>query len=496
MTQDTSRDQKSDGTNEPLENGVLPDEGTFDPAAATQELTAYLDGELPSEEASRIERRLNEDPKFLAEMQSLQRSWDVIDAVANDPVDDSFVRTTMEMIVADAQMIGVSSRLGRANRVKQPLLILLPAVLLVVSFLAARYVQSEPHRRLLQNLALIENLDRYRMINCDLVFLERLNQRDLFSQEDLFVGELDDLRNVVREIHKDTESLYHPDDDPETYLASLNRAQLQRLKLNYESFSKLPDSELARLTEFHEQIQSHAERDQLMTVLDAYYDWLVALGATEKASLLDLDTDKRLAKIAEIRFQQSKSALGREGATKLPLDRDEEYLLNWFDLTIKSHEAYIRRQFPDIVSSYQSEGDASTAIPREQLARFAQQAPVKQLVAVLMRVDRQFIQDLIYEDIDLLRRGMSYEAQLIISDQDFSNQKALVLNWIEAAHEAKATIPDEKLKEFYEQLPAEKRDQLDRMSIEEWTNTLRRMFRERNTLFRIEDIEDLFFGGF
>lgn len=491
-----ARNGNEDASDELAEPGLLPDESSFDPNTTTQELTAYLDGELTPEEAARIEQRLNDDPQFLAEMRSLQRTWDAFDGVSPEPIGDSFVRTTMEMIVAEARNGGASSRVTRPNRIKRPVLLLLPLMLAIVSFFVARFVQSEPQRRLTSNLALIENLDRYRMINFDLNFLEQLKQRDLFSETELFVGELTDLRTVVRDIDKNKQSKVSSDQSPDKYLASLNRAQLQQLKLNYESYSKLSARELETLTAFHHRIQTHVDRDQLLAVLEAYYDWLIALGSTEKASLLDLDMDKRIGKIAELRYQQSKTALGRAGSTKLPLDRDEEYLLNWFDLTIKSHESYIRRQFPEILNAYQNEQEGSTAVPKEQLVRFAERAPIKQLVAVLIRVDRTFIQDLIFEDIDLLRRGMSYEALLIISDQHPENQKALVLNWIETAHQAKAAIPEEKLKEFYEQLPPEKRDQLDRMSLEEWTNTLRRMYRERNSLIRIEDLEDLFLEGY
>jgi hypothetical protein len=496
MNQEFDRDRHEIFLGNETELESLPDEINLDVDAETQELTAYLDGELPPEEAARFEQRLNNDPSLLAQMQKLQRTWDAFDSLPHESIDHAFVRSTMELVVQEARNGVGPSRTHRAVRFRQPMLALIPVCLLVASFFAMRYIQTKPHRELIENLVMIENLDRYRMIHYDIAFLERLEQRQLFSDNEIFVGELDDLRNVVNSLDGSATTKRRLLDQPEHYLASLSRTEMQRLRNNYESYSKLSEPELAKLNSCHEKLMTHPSREQLTKTLNSFYEWLVALGASEKAGLLDLDGESRIAKISEIRSQQSRTALGKEGSTKLPLDRDEEYLLNWFDLTIKSHEALIRQRFPTIIHQHLREGDQAASVPIEQLRVFARRAPLKQLASVLMRVDRRLIQELIYQDIDLLRRGISYEAQLIIADQDPEDQRELIFNWIEAANQAKAAIPVAQLREFYEQLPAEKRDQLDRMSLEEWTSTLSRMYRERNTVIRIEDFQDLFLGGF
>lgn len=45
----------------------------------TEDLVAYLDGELPSQEVSRIEARLAEDEGFRNRLVDLQRSWDMLE---------------------------------------------------------------------------------------------------------------------------------------------------------------------------------------------------------------------------------------------------------------------------------------------------------------------------------------------------------------------------------------------------------------------------------
>ena len=42
--------------------------------SVTEELTAYLDGELDPEKIQEVEMRLGKDPAYLAEMQSLQKA--------------------------------------------------------------------------------------------------------------------------------------------------------------------------------------------------------------------------------------------------------------------------------------------------------------------------------------------------------------------------------------------------------------------------------------
>ena len=42
------------------------------------ELSAYLDGELDEKQTQEVENRLGSDSKYLAELQSLQKTWDYL----------------------------------------------------------------------------------------------------------------------------------------------------------------------------------------------------------------------------------------------------------------------------------------------------------------------------------------------------------------------------------------------------------------------------------
>jgi hypothetical protein len=476
----------------------LPDELEFDPSAITQELTAYLDGELSPPEVARVEQRLNDDPVYLAEMQALQRTWDAFDAISSEEIGDSFMRSTMEMVVADAKSTAQAAVPVSTARYWRPVLaILIPLMLFCISYAATHLIQTEPHRRLTDNLSLIEHLDQYLKAKLDLDFLLKLSSQELFSEYDLFaVDALDDLKTVAGKLdgpQNQNQNQKLQTTSPEDRLSSMNLAEKQQLKLNFETYSKLSPKELDQVEKFHQQLNQHPDRVQLFSVLEKYYQWLTALGSTDKGRVLDSDRSTRLDEIAKLRSEQTRTVLGKQGATKLPLVRDEEFLLNWFDFTIRSNEPMFREQFPKRFGEYQRQQISPEIVPREQLVQISRQASLRQLVAALIRADRKFIEETIYSDFDLLKRGLSFEAQAIIADQDVEDQKTLILNWIETSIQSKAIIPEEKLQEFYEKLPADRRDQLDQMSIEEWKETLSRMYREQYAAPRID--EELLFPG-
>jgi hypothetical protein len=102
-------------------------------------------------------------------------------------------------------------------------------------------------------------------------------------------------------------------------------------------------------------------------------------------------------------------------------------------------------------------------------------------VAILIRIDRDLVQNLVSNDIDLLRAGLSFEARAIFDEQTAEKQKDLVLNWIESANQSRSSISSDRLQAFYEQLPQVERDELDQMAPENWISTLTTKYRQHQT---------------
>ena len=71
--------------------------------ARTQELVAYLDGELPDAAARRVEHLLATDDEYRRQLGELDQAWSALDSLPTPTVDDKFARTTIEMVALAAQ---------------------------------------------------------------------------------------------------------------------------------------------------------------------------------------------------------------------------------------------------------------------------------------------------------------------------------------------------------------------------------------------------------
>src|SRR5687767_6339927 len=67
-----------------------------------EDLVAYLDGELDDEAARRLVDRLNNDDAARQRLRALATSWDLLDHLPRAAMDDSFTRTTVQMIAVAA----------------------------------------------------------------------------------------------------------------------------------------------------------------------------------------------------------------------------------------------------------------------------------------------------------------------------------------------------------------------------------------------------------
>ena len=95
-----------------------------------EQLTAYLDGELSAEEASRIENRLVDDEGLRVRLAELRKAYDLLDELPETPHNQRFTRSTLELVIKDlsvtqshvvneqGRLVGVAAcaNLGRSIR--------------------------------------------------------------------------------------------------------------------------------------------------------------------------------------------------------------------------------------------------------------------------------------------------------------------------------------------------------------------------------------------
>jgi anti-sigma factor RsiW len=64
------------------------------------ELVAYLDGELPKPAARTVEAKLNTDPRLRSEMDTLRRTWEMLDYLPKPAPSTNFTSRTLDRVSA------------------------------------------------------------------------------------------------------------------------------------------------------------------------------------------------------------------------------------------------------------------------------------------------------------------------------------------------------------------------------------------------------------
>ena len=466
-------------------------------------LTAYLDGELTDSDCIAVEKRLAEEPSFHRQMCELQNAWDMLDSLPLVQPHSHFVNTTVEMAIAGHKP--KSSTIG--NIVKGLLLLLIPATAFGLSYFLKRESIEQPERELVADLPLIENHDRYEEViikdsaEDGISFLKSIYSNGLFR-------EVDDLFPVDsrEEPPNDFESSSQPLDpqrirnrsDRLSRMTPQKRSKLFDKKTKFEA---LPPDKQQTLRKFHDLLAKEPQRGKLVEVMSSYYDWLRILGSSQRANLQDLPLDKRLTEIRRITGQQAQKNFGAIGSTKLPLD-DSILFYQWYDISIRYLSPEIRERTGEILTELRE----AKGLPTNELAiDRIKSGPIEQLVEFLMRNDRQFIGQILYENstpksigVDYLREIVSDEARSIIDAPGFTelDRQELILKWIETANRARFPIKSETLKSFYSELTQEKRDSLDNLHPDNRYETLSRMYWKEKIGERSAPSEDEAFQKF
>jgi len=146
-------------------------------------LVAYLDGELDEAAARQVEARISRDPSVRAEVESMKRTWELLDYLPRAEPSPAFTHRTVGLVTAEHM-----SALRTKQRRRRWLLgaAWAAAVLLAavggyggVTFLTPHEPTDE---ELARDLRLLDNRHAYEQVG-DLGFLKALDQPDLFGDE-------------------------------------------------------------------------------------------------------------------------------------------------------------------------------------------------------------------------------------------------------------------------------------------------------------------------
>lgn len=240
------------------------------------------------------------------------------------------------------------------------------------------------------------------------------------------------------------------------------------LRNKQERFFNLPPDEQQRLRKLHDEISSHPKAAELHEVLTRYNEWLRTLSAVERAELLGLPVDARIAQIKELMEKQQWRSFGFV-YTKLPM-QDVPKIFKWVNQYVDEHEQELIDSLPD-----SRREDVRVASPG-QLRRML-------LFTLVRRRGGPSHPEPDQAEIDDLLKSLSKKAQDVVANEREESRKELVQRWIQTAILAELVprVDDNDIKRFYnEELTEEERASLDSLSPELQTRRLRMMYHYRH----------------
>ena len=149
-------------------------------------LTAYLDGELDDAATEALEARLGHDAKLRAELETMQKTWGMLDFLPKAEPSPDFTNRTIDRLSLAGQSTQLTRHPSLLRRVATwTLACSLAAVVGIGSTAAVRHYATkpiDPNESLVHDLRLLERLKAYEKVD-DLDELRALDQPDLFGDE-------------------------------------------------------------------------------------------------------------------------------------------------------------------------------------------------------------------------------------------------------------------------------------------------------------------------
>lgn len=272
----------------------MSEKGSIEPELR-ETLVAYLDGELDAEQERRVEQLLSTDERVRLELQRLQSTWDLLDRLPRSAVGGDFTRSTVEMVALSVEQDVRPAPLAVRRRV--PIIAGGLAVACLLSFLAVR-LSLDPNQRLLRDLPIVEHLEAYRQTP-NVEFLRQLDKAGAFDEESAAAKQVQSEANGMS-------SVLLSRDQRRAVVEGLPVEQKQELLRKFERFEKLPSAERHRLRQLEATVATDSQAASLYAVVDRYQHWLDQLAGFERAELMALSDEARLARITQLRAEEER----------------------------------------------------------------------------------------------------------------------------------------------------------------------------------------------
>lgn len=250
------------------------------------ELVAYLDGEVSTEERERIEKRLSDDEAYRSQLVELERSWRLLDRLPTAEEDRDFTKSTIAMVAADLSNTTANGKPKGGFRI--PWLKLLATVAAcTIGFLAVTLPNRGQRNTAVEDLAVAQNIDLY--VNAGRMdFLKVMHEAGLFQDED-------PASEAEWSQTSDTQKI-------RSGIENLDENEKQELAKRRERFNNYPEEQKNRWREMHRQLVADADRTTLFLTMQGHFDWVATkISSGQRARLHGIEDPKdRVDKIREL----------------------------------------------------------------------------------------------------------------------------------------------------------------------------------------------------
>ena len=262
-----------------------------------EQLTAYLDGELSTAEASALERSLVDDENLRLRLAALRQAYELLDEIPETPHDQRFTKSTLELVIKD---LSTTTRFAPGNEpsvnsVSKPIdwwawprVSVLLAAFLLLGVAVAVAINFENTRRELRDLGLIAGIRGLEDVN------ELKNAVKLSKETEIFAVLRDNL----------SEKLIPPPPDStwqrKTWVQGLTPNQISRLDSGRERLKKLDNETQTRLAAIESQIESLPDHNQIQEAVHLTGLVLDSLGSSKRLDMEVMKSEQRYEFLKEL----------------------------------------------------------------------------------------------------------------------------------------------------------------------------------------------------
>jgi hypothetical protein len=259
-----------------------------------EEIVAYLDGELSEVETAQVEERLSVDQSYRRQMQEIDRAWNALDELPGVTVDDTFSKTTMELVVGTARQ-EVQDRTMALPRLRRRRSMVVGALIVaaaMVGFFGFQLIRSNPNATLVADLPVIVHVDIYSQF-AEIQFLRDLRQafQGISWKDQEPTDELARLKEQFQAVA--------PEENRREWLRQRTREEKTALRSKYNRFDSLTPDRRKQLRALHQELVSANKSDLLLDTMLRYQGWLQDLPPSRKYQLRDMKREQRIKEIVQ-----------------------------------------------------------------------------------------------------------------------------------------------------------------------------------------------------